>query len=144
MKKERKYLNGLLLSIVFPGLGQVYIGKLIIGLLISLSTVLFVYSFYSELIITNSIHFFTILGLWFIFYFLITAHLFFTIKKNKNLELKKYNKWYFYLFYYIAFSIPINLIPNNNVFFLLPANSMAPTIKSGEYIFANVIKLPTC
>lgn len=137
MIKERKYLNGLLLSLAFPGLGQIYIGKLIAGLLISFITVVFVFSFYSEFIITNSMHFFTILGLWIIFYISITTHIIFSINKNNNIELKKYNKWYAYLFYYVAFSILVNLIPNNNDVFHLPADSMAPTIKSGEYIFAN-------
>jgi len=136
--KKRNPFISLVLSIIAPGLGQIYNGQTKKGIIFySVSLlILLTYSilglyFYGFII-------FIIIGLgWFIF---INADSLLTAIKIKKIELNDYNKWYIYL----AFILIIHIITLGSKEFLvkikaysIPSGAMQNTLLVGDYILAN-------
>ena len=136
--KKRSPTISLLLSIISPGLGQIYNGQLkkgiflyFIGLLILLTYSIAGLYFYGLIICL-------LIGIgWLIF---IYADSLVTAIKIKQIELKYYNKWYFYLIFLLIF----NTITLGSKDFLvnikaysIPSGTMQHTLLFGDYILAN-------
>ena len=133
-----------LTSFVIPGIGQLFAGRLQRGI-----------TFYILILLLSAVAIFG--GLLdylygFCFYLVILTIFFFylafdTFKLNTNkngIELKWYNKWYFYLCFIIGTLIPpaiFNFPPNINDFyrtFRIPNESSAPTLQIQDRIVAKI------
>jgi signal peptidase I len=143
--KKRKPITAAILSSVTPGLGQVYNGQVIKGLLFFLATNLFIvllsftglqFSFYGLI---------AIIMLSLFFWLFIVLEAFFAAKKIKEISLKPYNKWSIYLLIALL-SFGMNSVSTD--FFIedvlriksykLQTGSMQPTLQKGEYIIASL------
>jgi len=142
MKRKRKAIFAFLLSILMPGLGQLYNGHLKKALL-----------FFSGLLI--SIVCINLLGLKSYFWIyvlslivLVMLVLFIAIEatlaanKHKEHELKAYNKWYVYLLFvimgYFAVSMAENIASNSRyIISIVQSDSGFPTIAVGDYILGD-------
>jgi signal peptidase I len=136
-----------ILSVAATGLGHIYCGRLLKGLILFFAGFAFApiivltaqnaaSPFMLALVITSLL---LLAGIF--FYALIDAGLL-ARKIGPNYQLKEYNRWYFYLlFIVVAFSYPTNLASSirENVLqaFKIPAQSMAPSILRGDRILLN-------
>ena len=139
--KARKPLAAALLSSVTPGLGQVYNGQMVKGILFYLATFLFVillsftglqFSFYGLMAI--------ILLALFLWLFIVVES-FIAAAKLKSSTLKPYNKWYIYLIIVVlSFGIDLALTDFfvKDVLgirgFRIHTDSMLPTLQKGDCI----------
>ena len=95
--KKRSILLSILLSIITPGLGHLYNGKLKLALLIPISFIIVTNVLY-QLSLVKSFLFLVILVLIFLFTYLFAIiHSVYLAKNNKEYQLKHFNKSYIYL-----------------------------------------------
>ena len=141
LKKRRPFL-AFLLSIVTPGLGQIYNGQFKKGLFYLVGFYL-VYIVFSFLLLT-------FYGM--IFYLMVTAGFFFFIVidalrgaiKVKAIELKSYNKWYIYLIIFLLSNVAV--LPllqwtiRNNIAraYKIPSSGMVPALLVGDHLIADM------
>jgi len=150
---KRYPIEAVLLSIFFPGLGQVYNGQLKKGIFFAFILPLVTIPIYLTGIQFHfyGLLFFIALGICVWFY--IIGDAFFVAKKKKEIVLKSYHKWYFYLLFIvlmIGFSI-ISEIPfvNNSPLgsrikaYKIPSGSLMPTLLIGDRLFVNVENFKT-
>ncbi len=134
--KKRKPLLAALLSIITPGLGQVYNGQLIKGIIFCYIPLLFL----SLLTLAGGQdHFFgmiALLGFTAGAYLFIIGEAFFIARKKKEILLKSYNKWYYYLLFAVV-AFGINMITEDILKIDPFAGTKAYKISSGAM-------LPTC
>lgn len=137
IKKRNPYLAGLL-SLITPGLGQIYNGDIKKG------TIFFICG-----LIMNAIIFMGIFNIFYglIFFILIIFGFYLWViidsivnaKKLKEYQMKSFNKWYVYLMVIIIMSVLNNLcsplIPVKS--YVMAGVSMFPTIKESERIVVN-------
>lgn len=138
IKKRNPFLAFLLATV--PGLGQLYNGqvkKASIVLLIDYIAIFFL--FYTQI-------FMSVIGLYslilfsvgMIIYRLIDAVI--VAKKQKEYELKNYNKWYFYVLFIVFIYSSHFIIEKTSTTtlrsFNIPTGSMEPTIPVGDRIIA--------
>jgi len=148
-KKKRIPLIAALLSLVTPGLGQLYNGQILKGLfyflVFFLGPIILVLAglqsqFYGlVLILLLSI------GLW----LFIMGEAFFSARRKKEVVLKRYNKWYVYLPIILlmigSLAIPKDFIVNiaNETLrfraYSMATGSMEPTLSIGDHIIADFI-----
>jgi signal peptidase I len=140
--KKRKPIVALILSLVTPGLGQIYNGQFKKGISYLIGFFL-VYLLFSFLL-------FTYYGLIFYLIVVIGVYLFILIEavrsaiKFKSIELKSYNKWYIYLIIFLLSNVAV--VPllrwtvKNNIAqaYKMPASSMAPTLLVGDHLIADM------
>jgi signal peptidase I len=151
--KKRNPLIAALLSIITPGLGQVYNGQLEKGLFFYFAFILspflisftgLQYEFYG-LILSIALVIF--------FYLFIIGEALIVALKIKEIILKPYNKWYFYLLLIIVLNIGTSGITykftngfnDNEVFnelmrikaYKIPTGAMMPTLLTDENIMVN-------
>ncbi|MGD2244940.1 MAG: signal peptidase I [Candidatus Aminicenantes bacterium] len=143
--RKRKPLIAALLSSVTPGLGQVYNGQMIKGIIFFCATNLLVvllsftglqFSFYGLAVII-------MLGLFF-WLFIVLEALFAAIK-IKEIRLKLYNRWSIYLLL-ILLTFGIDYVSTDfllkNILgiqgYKLQSQSMQPTLQKGEYIMVGL------
>ena len=136
--KKRNPIISLLLSIIAPGLGQIYNGQLkkgiflyFIGLLILLTfsiTGLYFYGLIISLLIGIC---------WFLF---VIADSLITAIKIKRIELNNYNRWYIYLIFILIFNI-IGFGSKNFLVMIkaysIPSATMQHTLLVGDCILVN-------
>jgi signal peptidase I len=136
--KKRKPIISLLLSVIAPGLGQIYNGQIkkgillyFIGLLILLTFSIIGLYFYGLII-------FLIIGIcWLIF---VIADSVITAIKIKQIKLNNYNKWYIYLIFILIFNI---IGFGSKKFFVMikaysiPSTTMQHTLLVGDCILVN-------
>jgi len=143
-KKKRKPIVAAILSSLAPGLGQLYNGQIIKGIIFLLSLILLPiimfriglhYSYYGLIIILLIFMFFLLF---------IIGEAFFTAIKKKESILKPYNKWYIYLLIILLINstvlIPTNILTNKVLGFStykMPTGSMEPTLHIGDYLVAD-------
>ena len=143
--KARKPITAALLSSVIPGLGQVYNGQPVKGILFYLATFLFVillsftglqYSFYGLM---------TIILLALFLWLFIVVESFIAAGKVKSSTLKPYNKWYVYLIIVLlSFGIDLALTDFfvKDVLgirgFRILTDSMLPTLQKGDCIMTRL------
>jgi signal peptidase I len=142
---KRKPIVAAILSSLAPGLGQLYNGQIIKGIIFLLSLILLPiimfriglhYSFYGLSIILLIFMFFLLF---------IIGEAFFAARKKKEFTLKPYNKWHIYLLIILLINsivlIPTNFLTNKVLGFnayKMPTGSMEPTLQIGDHIVANL------
>ncbi|HEA64615.1 MAG TPA: signal peptidase I [Candidatus Aminicenantes bacterium] len=140
-KKKRKPIMAAILSSLSPGLGQLYNGQIIKGIIFLLSLILLPiimfriglhYSFYG-------LAFILLISMFFLLF--IIGEGFFTAIKKKEFILKPYNKLYIYLLIILLINsfvlIPKNFLMNKVLglsSYKLPTGSMEPTLSIGDYL----------
>jgi signal peptidase I len=143
--KKRKPMLSALLSIVCPGLGQMYNGQLLKGIIIYLIS----FSLFFLIFLTGfQVKFY---GLIFILALSISGLLFIMgdaliiALKKKEIALRPYNRWYFYvLFVILGFAISeipdiaLKAPPFSGIkAYKFPSGSMIPTLLVGDHIIVN-------
>ena len=144
-KKKRKPIVAAILSSLAPGLGQLYNGQIIKGIIFLLSLILLPiimfriglhHSFYGLAII---------LLIFMCFLLFIIGEAFLAATKKKEFILKPYNKWYIYLLIILLVNstalIPANFLMNKVWGFSaykMPTGSMEPTLRVGDYLVADL------
>jgi signal peptidase I len=137
INNTRKPVLALVLSII-PGLGQIYNGQLIKGIIILLiETIFSLFLYYSDVFMSiNGFIIFISIGLGILLFRVIDA--FVVAKKKKIYELKPYNKEYIYVLYILfIFSIHIikQLTSTNTIqTFRILTGSMAPCVIPGDLL----------
>jgi len=140
-RKKRSPILAPLLSILAPGLGQIYNGQLVKGIIV------FLILFLLSVILSLTGIQFRFYGMIFVYALLISIELFiagdglFVALKKKDIILRSYNKWYFYvLFVILTFGISVATDK-----FVDPAKSyrnasgaMTPTLMNGDRIIVNL------
>jgi len=140
--KKRKPILAFLLSLVTPGLGQIYNGQFKKGIsyLVGSDLVYLVFSFLL----------FTFYGM--IFYLIVILGVFLFIlidavrgaNKLKAITLKPFNKWYIYLIVFLLSNVVIDQFLiwtiKNNVAraYKTPSSTMAPTLLVGDHLVADM------
>lgn len=143
--KKRVPVVAALLSIVTPGLGQVYNGQLLKGIVFYSIALLILplmavtglqYQFYGLL---------ALLGFGIAYYLFIAGEALFSAVKKKEIILKSYNRWYYYLLYVIlAFGIGTiteNISKTESLgikAYEIPTGTMMPTLLSGDHIIVDL------
>ena len=142
---KRKPIIAVLLSSATPGLGQVYNGQIIKGIIFFLGTFLIIIL----LSLTGlQFHFYglmTIIMTALLFWLFIVIEAWFAAVKIKEIRLKSYNRWYVYLLI-VLLTFGLDVISTN---FLVKdilgirgyrnqSASMQPTLLDGEYVMVNI------
>jgi signal peptidase I len=136
--KKRKPIISLLLSIIAPGLGQIYNGQLKKGIFLYFIGLLILLTFSITGLHFYGLIFSLLIGIcWFIF---VIADSLITAIKIKRIELNNYNRWYIYLIFILIF----NIIGFGSKTFLvmikaysIPSATMQNTLLVGDCILVN-------
>ena len=138
----RKAILAFFFSILMPGLGQLYNGQLRKALFFSLC--MLIYSI-SINVLGLKIHFWIYviaLVILVILRLLIAIEATFTAYRNKECELKRYNKWYIYLssvvIWYFAVSMFERISSETRyIISIVHSNSGFPTVFAGDYVLGD-------
>lgn len=142
--KKRKPIIAALLSSVTPGLGQVYNGQMIKGIIFFLATFLLLF----VLSLTGlQFHFYgiiTILLFTLLFWLFVIGEALFAAIKTREIIPRPYNKWYIYLLLallafgvdFISTDFIINEVLGVNSY-KFSTGSMEPTLLKGDHIIAS-------
>ena len=146
-KKKRIPVIAAVLSLVAPGLGQLYNGQILKGIIFLLAfllipTILFLVGLPSQFLGLAAI-FIIVFCIW----VFIIAEAFVAAKRKKEVVLRAYNKWYLYLLiillvngtYFIPRDSTANFTSKVLGFrvYKIPAGSMEPTLLVGDYLVTN-------
>jgi signal peptidase I len=146
-KKKRIPVIAAALSLVAPGLGQLYNGQILKGIIFFLAillipTILFLAGLQSQFLGLAAILVFT-----FCLWLFVIVEAFFTAKRKKEVVLKGYNKWYLYLLIILlvngTYFIPRDFTEDfaSEVLgfrvYRIPAGSMEPTLLIGDYLITD-------
>ena len=146
-EKQRIPIIAAALSLVAPGLGQLYNGQILKGIIFFLAVllipaILFLAGLPGQFLGLAAILIFT-----FCLWVFIIVEAFIAAKGKQEVVLKGYNKWYLYLLIIVLLN-GTDLIPGNpaanfvsEVFgfraFKIPAGSMEPTLLIGDHLIAD-------
>lgn len=149
METRKRYpIEAVLLSIFFPGLGQIYNGQIKKGIIFIFIIFLVPIPIYLTGIQFHfyGLLFFLVLGIFVWFY--IIGDAFYVAKKKKEIVLRSYNRWYYYILFavlMIGFSVIteisfVNTSPLGSRIkaYRVPSGSLMPTLLIGDRIFVNV------
>ncbi|MCE5339636.1 MAG: signal peptidase I [Planctomycetaceae bacterium] len=147
-KHKRHVWMAIMLSMIVPGLGQVYCGKLFRGLLLSLLNTLPISLFVMVLLFKNTLTLILAAAGMIIFGGIIELiavidSIYLAKHTSPNYQIKEYNKWYVYLLLIFmsgwSGSVGIAYYVKTNICeaFRVPASSMYPTILNGDRVLAN-------
>ncbi len=145
-KRARKVWIAAIFSILAPGLGQIYCGHLVRGIMFL--GLLLVAALGKNVILLIAIQqpsspyktLSSVILLLLAVYVLALIDAILLAKQGGDYNLKKYNKWYVYVFVFIItfFVIrPIGLYPQLVQAYIIPTDSMAPTIEIGERVLVD-------
>ncbi len=143
--KKRKPITAALLSSVTPGLGQVYNGQMIKGIIFFCATNLLIVLLSFTRLQFSFFGLAAIILLALFFWMFIVLEALFAAIKIKEIRLKLYNRWSIYLLLAIL-TVGIDFVSTD---FLIEevlgikgsqfqTNSMQPTLQKGEYIMINL------
>jgi len=138
--KKRSILLSILLSLVTPGLGHLYNGKLKLAIIIPISFIVVTNIIY-QLSLVKSFLFLVILVLIFLGTYIFTIiHSVYLAKNNKEYQLKHYNKFYFYILFVIIYFAIGEIIPLNSSIrtFSIPTTGMENTLMAEDFILADM------
>jgi signal peptidase I len=140
--KKRKPILAFLLSLVTPGLGQIYNGQLrkgilylVVSLLLYIGTSFLLFTFQGMVL-------FLIIDLGFGLFVLVDAGR--AAKRLRFIRLKPFNRWYVYLIIFILGSVVayplLRWTIRNNIArtYRIPSSGMAPTLLLGDYLIADM------
>jgi signal peptidase I len=148
-KHRRKPLTAIVLSLIMPGLGHVYCGRIVRGIILAFLSSIFIpvifgtlsVSQYSVRIVVIIVSLFASLVVWLV----AIIDSWYTARHTAdNYTLKDYNRWYVYIILIlmstgsstqIAFNVRASLVEA----FRITAVSMHPTIVYGDRFLANKI-----
>lgn len=145
--KNRNPIIAAILSLITPGLGQIYNGQLIKGIIVSIIFyALTLYFFYFEFFrtFTGAI---TALYIMWVLMIINIVEVVYTAKKQKDYVLKSYNKWYIYLLLFVIIGIIQTVVDDfgkiDSIYttlrpYKIPSAAMTPTIMVGDHIVANM------
>ena len=144
--KRRRPFGAAALSLVTPGLGQLYNGMPRRGVIIyaiNFTVFLLLNALTSSVAIQSSIAFFLaviLLVLWLGFLLLVLSDAWRGARRIGELELRRYNRWYVYLAAIAAaaglnYAVGFTAIHTRS--FHLPAASMSPTLNPGDRVFVS-------
>ena len=147
--KKRKPLNAIVLSLIMPGLGHVYCGRIVKGLLLAFLSGIFVPIILITLMLNYSPIKITIIGMS-IFGSLVVELIaiidsYYVARHTKlDYELKEYNRWYVYLLLILismggSTEVASNVRSNYFEAFRVPVASNYPTIVPGDRFLANKV-----
>jgi signal peptidase I len=140
--KKRKPILAFLLSLVTPGLGQIYNGQLKKGLLYLIGFFLAYIIFSFLLLKFYGMICYLIIMLGFFLFILLDALL--GAIKLKAIALKSYNKWYIYLIIFLLSSVVIQPLLGwtikNSIAraYKIPSSTMKPALLAGDHLIANM------
>jgi len=144
-KKKRKPIVAAILSSLAPGLGQLYNGQIVKGIIFLLSVLLLPFILFLTGLQYSFYGLITILLLFMFFLLFIIGEAFFAATKKKEFILKPYNKWYIYLAIILLINstalIPPSFLTNKVLGFSsykMPTASMEPTLSIGDHLIANL------
>jgi signal peptidase I len=145
--KKRIPVIAAALSLVAPGLGQLYNGQILKGIIFFLAillipTILFLAGLPGQFLGLAAVLIFT-----FCLWLFVIVEAFFAAKRKKEVVLKGYNKWYIYLLIILlmngTYFIPGNFTANfaSEVLgfraYRMPTGSMEPTLLIGDYLITD-------
>jgi signal peptidase I len=138
--KKRSKILSLILSVITPGLGHLYNGKLIwaIAIPVIFFTIYEVFYYFS---LIKSFTFYLIFVLFAIYVYIFSiVHSIVLAKQNSSYKLKSYNRVYIYAIWPLLYFGLAPLLPGNNSIqpFKIPTNSMEYTLKSGDMILVDM------
>ena len=141
---RKPWLAGLL-SFFTIGLGHIYTGEARKGIFLFLGQGIFLIVFLPLFLFLNPVNVLAISIICGLIYYIICIVGSVKIAQDNSLsyQQKKYNKWYIYLFCWIAASIiiqpTIEILIKGNIMqaYKVPAGSMIPTLLPGDRILAN-------
>ncbi len=142
---KRRQIIASFLSMLTPGLGQIYNGDLKHGLILQCLSqftgiCLFIVTPFvasTPIMIIMLLFLFVILAFSIHIYSIINAY---RTAKNKELApIKSYNRWYFYVVFLLSFWTIGILISESSLLksYKIPASSMEPTLQIGDHILVN-------
>jgi signal peptidase I len=140
--KKRKPILALLLSLVTPGLGQIYNGQFKKGIFYLIGFLLAYIIFSFLLFKFYGLIFYLIIMLGFFVFILIAAVR--SAIKFKTIELKPYNKWYIYLIIFLLSNVAVlpllRWTVKNNIAraYKIPSSAMEPTLLVGDHLIADM------
>ena len=140
--KKRKPILAFLLSLVTPGLGQIYNGQLRKGILYLVVSLLFYIGTSFLLFTFQGMVLFLIIDLGFALFVLVDAGR--AAKRLRFIRLKPFNRWYVYLIIFILGSVVayplLRWTIRNNIArtYRIPSSGMAPTLLLGDYLIADM------
>lgn len=140
--KKRKPLLALVISLIQPCLGQVYNGQLLKGVILySIGIVIvFLISFTGLFFEFYGFIIGVVILIGFFMFILVDA--FINARRIKELKLKPYNRWYFYILLILIMSYiiePLFQIETLGIKpFQMPSSSMSPTLIPGDYVVTNL------
>jgi signal peptidase I len=144
-KKKRKPIVAAILSSLAPGLGQLYNGQVVKGIIFLVSVLLIPFILFLTGLQYSFYGLITILLLFMFFLLFIIGEAFYAATKKKEFILKPYNKWYIYLVIILLINsaalIPPNFLANKVLgfgSFKMPTGSMEPTLSVGDHLIANL------
>lgn len=140
--KKRKRILALLLSLVTPGLGQIYNGQFRKGIFYLIGFLL-AYILFSFLL-------FKFYGMIFYLIVMVGSFVFIMIdalrraNKSKAIQLKPFNKWYIYLIIFLLSSVVISPLLGGTIrknivrAYRIPSSAMEPAVLVGDYLIADM------
>jgi len=140
--KKRKPILAFLLSLVTPGLGQIYNGQFKKGIsyLVGFLLVYIIFSFLLFKFYGMIFYLIIMLG----FFLFISLDALLGATRLKEIALKPYNKWYIYLIIFLLSSVVISPLLGwtirNNIAraYKIPSSTMEPTVLVGDYLIADM------
>ncbi len=135
--KPRRPWLATLLSLITPGLGHLYLGKLRLALLTTIIGSIVTVTLIVLLPRSPILLFFLIVTA--LVYLIGSAlHAYMLATKIGDFNLRPYNKWYVYFGYLILFNLSLNWAIPSNQTFKISSISMSPTLLQGDRIVVDV------
>lgn len=138
--RKREPLIAGILSIIQPGLGQMYNGRFLKGIFFYIGAFLILY--WTAIIKFRYQYYvpYVLLG----YHLIAMVEAIVDSKRVKEIVLLKYNKWYYYLLFAIISTLltgPVYAYFKDNVLgyqlYIVPGNSMIPTLEANEWAMVN-------
>lgn len=139
--KPRKPLISSILSFIFPGLGQIYNGQIVKGLILYGIFVTVSIMFVETRLIASFHGFIGVIIIELFIRLLSTIDAIVNSLKKKDYVLKKYNKWYFHFviacFMFTILLVKKGMLPEGIQTIRQTTDSQFPVIKKGDFLVAD-------
>lgn len=142
----RKPLIALVLSLIQPGLGHIYCGRIVKGLVLAFIASIFIPVIFVALMSQSPVRTVVIgasLFAFLVIYLIAIIDSYYVARHTRpDYELKDYNRWYVYILFILmgtSSAMPISVYTKSNLSeaFRVPVYTMYPTIACGDCLLAN-------